>query len=337
MSKINKFNYKVYSLSWTYKFTINEKDIKSDVRFTANNTWWQWQYQLLLNYSFENSNIVNTDIIKVYRDTVLIYTWIVQDVVRTITNNYEQITLPLLWLWTLPTYILYKDWWSYTFTKTQDPAQTVRDIIDYINTVYTAWWLSYDWSSIVNYWTNVSIDFENDSCFDALKKCLETTNFTLFIDRDWKVYFKWKPVSATHTLTVAKDVEQINLEEDSERLTNKLILKHKTTTTPYEDVTSQTTYWLREIFINDQSLANQAAADEFWNNYIAENKDPLSKTNIIINNNFDIDTIKVWDTIEVKNFNFTISNLLIVKYTYNTNKITIFLEDFDSFWRELNI
>ena len=337
MSKKNKFTFKVYNINNSYKFTINENDVKSNVVFTANNDSWQWQYQLLLNYSFENSTITNTDVIRVYRDTVLVYTWICQDVVRTITNDYEQINIPLLWLWTLPTYILYKDWWSYDFNKTQDPSQTVRDIIDYINSVYIGWLLTYNVSSIEDYWTNVSIDFENKDCLSALKECVNTTNFNLFIDKDWVVYFKSKPSTATHKLTVAKDIEKINIEEDSEKLYNRLILKHKSWTTTYENITSQTNYWLKEIFIDDQWLADQWTADEFWNNYILLNKDPISKTNIIINNNFDIDTIKVWDTIDVRNFNFSITNLLIVKYAYNTDKMTIYLEDFDSFWKELNL
>jgi len=328
------FNYKVYNLSWTYKFTINIKDIKNLISFTANENWGQWQCKLLLNYNFETTTIVNTDIIHIYKDTTLIYTWIVQDVFRKINNNFEEIELPLLWLWTLPTYLLYKDSWNYVFSKNQDPSQTIKDIIDYINTIYTAGWLSYDVWSIETYWTTVDIDFDYDNCLEALIKCIETTNFKFFIDRDWKVYFKSKPVSATHTLTVWKDIEQINLEEDSENLINKLLLEYKSWILPYEDIASQGNYWLKEKYLSKTDLIDIASADEFWNNYIELYKNPINKTSIILNKNFNLENIKVWDTIKVKNFNYIINNLQIVKYSYTIDKIKLELEIFDSFGKE---
>lgn len=328
------FNYKVYWLDWAYKFTINEKTIKSDINFTANENSWQWQLRLLMDLNFENNQIINTDIIKIYKETILIYTWIVQDVFRKINNNFEEIELPLLWLWTISTYILYQDTWNYSFNKNQDPSQTIKDIIDYINTVYTAGWLSYD-TSIETYWTSVSIDFENDTCFKALKKCIEATDFKLFIDKDWKVYFKSKPVNVIHKITVWKDIEQINLEEDSEKLVNKLILKRKSWTTNYENTTSQTNYWLKEKYLSKSDLADIWSANEFWNNYITENKDPKQKTKIILNKNYDLESIKILDTIKVLNFNYLIDNLQVVKYSYSVDKISLELETFDSFWKEI--
>lgn len=329
------FNYKVYNLSWVYKFTINIKDVKNLPSFTANESGWQGECKLLLNYNFETTTIENTDIIHIYKDTSLLYTWIVQDVFRKITNNSEEVELPLLWLWTLPTYLLYKDTWSYVFSKNQDPSVIIKNIIDYINTTYTAWWLNYDVWSIETYWTVVDIDFDHDTCLDAIKKCIATTDFKLFIDKDWKVYFKSKPVSATHILIVWKDVEQINLEEDSEKLVNRLILKRKSWTTIYEDTTSQTNYWLKELYLEKTDLADSVSANEFWNNYISTYKNPINKTSIRINNNFTLENIKVSDTIQVKNFNYIINNLQIVKYSYTIDKMKLELEVFDSFGKEL--
>jgi hypothetical protein len=326
------YNYKVYSIDWSFKFPIPQTKIKEEVRFTSNINSWQWELVLLLDYNFENATIVNTDIIKVYLWTTLLYTWIVQDVKRVITNNYEEIELPLLWLWTLATYILYNDSW-YTFTKSQDPSQTIKDIIDYINSVYTWSWLNYD-TSIETYWTSVDIDFDYDTCFEALQKCIETTNFSLFINWDWKVYFWEKPVTATHKLTVWKDIEQIIIDEDSENIVNKLILKWKSWTNTYEDITSQTTYWLKEKYIEKTDLATTWTADEYWNNYILQNKNPVNKTRIIINKNYNIESIKVWDTIQVKNFKFTINNLQVYKTSYTWDKLELELENFDSFWKE---
>lgn len=330
------YNIKIYEIDWTYKFTLNLKKLKNELSFTANTKSWQWQAVLNLDLDFDYSQINTTDIIKVYLDTILIYTWIVQNIYRKITNNYQEIELPLLWLWTLTNYLLYKDTWVYEFTKTQDPADTIRDIIDYVNTIYPNW-LFYDWTSIIDYWTSFWIDFENETCFSALQKVTDTTNYYLFIDKDWKVYFKPKESTPTHKLTVWKDVESISFQEDSEKLVNKLVLEYKTWTKTYEDATSQTTYWIRELYLVKTDLVDVTSADEFWDNYILENKNPINKTQIVVNKNFNIESIKINDTIIVKNFSFDIDNLIIVKYSYTNDKIKIDLEEFDSFWKELNL
>jgi len=328
------YNIKIYSLDLVYKFTLNPKAVKNDIQFTASLNSWQWQVLLNLDKSFVYSEISNTDIVFIYQNTTLIYQWIIQDVKRIINNNFEEIILPILWIWTLTSYILYRDSWNDTFTKNQDPSQTIKDIIDYINSIYAASFFSYDVSSIETYWTTVSIDFEKESCFSALQKCIEVTNFNLFINNDWKVYFKLKPTIATHRLTVTKDVEQIIVEEDSEKLVNKLVLTHKDWTDIHEDATSQTTYWLKELAISKTDL-DQAWADEFWSNYINTYKNPISKTTIILNKNFDFNKIKVLDTIRVNNFKYSIVNLQVVKYWFSRDKLQLFLEDFDSFWTAL--
>lgn len=330
------FNYKVYDISWAYKFTINIDTIKNLIKFTGNINSWQWQCTLRLDYKFDNTQIVNTDVIKIFKSDVLIYTWIVQDIFRNITNSYEEIELPLLWLGTLGTYILYRDGWSGEFNKTQDPADTIKEIIDYINATYTGVWLNYDITSIEDYWSSVSLDFDYDNCFEALQKCIEITDFWFFIDKDWKVYFQSKPSTATHTLTVWKDIESITYEEDSENLVNKLRLVYSDGNKTYEDVTSQTTYWLREINLNESDIVWVTSADIFWANYINTNKDPIQQVRITVNKNFDIESIKVLDTIRVLNFDFTINNLQVVKYSYDVDKLSIDLENFDSFGKEIN-
>lgn len=327
--------YKLYDKAWTYKQTINKLDIKSDISFSSNENWGQGQLRLRLNYSFDSSTISATDIIKIYDKDVLIYTWIVWKVTRKITNSYDEITVPILWLNILTSFILFKDTWNYIFSKNQEPATTIKEIIDYINSIYTAGWLSYTWSTIIDYWTSINIDFENDTCQNALIKCIEATDQKLFIDKSWVVYFNSKPVTPTHQLTVWKDIEEIIVDEDSENIVNTLILERKSWITPYTDPTSIATYWLREKYISKTDLVDIWSANEFWANYIAENKNPVIKTKIVVNKNYDLKTLKVLDTIKVNNFKYLINNLQIVKLNYTTDKVILELETFDSFWKEI--
>lgn len=329
------FNYKVYDIDWTYKFTINLDDIKSEPSFSANNLWGQWQLSLALNYSFDNNKINNTDVIKMYKDTVLVYTWIVQNLQRIITNTHDEIVLPLLWLWTLPTYLLYKSGGVYQFNKTADPSVIVKDIIDYINTIYTTPWLNYNWTSITTYWVTINVDFDNETCLSALLKVAKATNYYLYTDQSWQVFFRAKPVTPTHKLTVWDSVEQINLEDDSEELVNKLILTWSGGTDIYDDLTSQAAYGVREKYLEDTDIKNQATADEYWDNYILENKDLIQKTKVIVNKNYNLESLNVWDTIIIQNFKYIISNLQIVKLSYSPDKVMLELEVFDSFGKEI--
>jgi hypothetical protein len=327
------YNFKVYDKNWTLKFTISPKKVKSDISFSANINWWQWQLMLKLRENFSYNSIINSDIIKIYKGLALIYAWLVQNIVRNITNSFEEVEYPILWLWTLLNYLLYKDLGNYSFTKNQDPSQTVKDIVDYIDTIYPGI-LSYDLSSIDTYWSSISIDFANITCFEAIRKVATATWYRFFIDKDWKVYFKQKSTTVNHNFTVWKDIEQIQVEENSESLANKLRVNYKAWYSPYEDATSQTNYWLHEVFQSQTSL-DLAWSDSFWNSYIATNKNPIKKTKIVLNKNYDLESIKIWDVIKVNNFSYSISWLQVVSYNYNWDKLEIWLENQSFFWNEI--
>lgn len=330
------FNYKVYQNDGTFKFTINPKSVKSDVNFSANENGGQGQLSLSLDYTFENWDINNSDFIQIRKGINLIYTWVCQKVNRTITSDIQEINIPLLWLWTMPGYLLFYDAWYYVFTKNQDPAQTIKDIITWINSIYTWNWLNYDASSIPDYWSSQSFDFNYTNCLDAINTVAERIGWSWFIDKDGKVYFKPKNATSSHNLTVWKDIEQIKLSQDSEKLTNVLRLKYDSWVNVYTDATSWGIYWRRQIYI-DKSDLTSAQADTFGNAYISDNKDPINKTTILLNKNYDIESIKILENITVKNFNYSINNLKIVKYQYSVDRLLIELEAFDSFGKELNL
>lgn len=329
------FNFRVYQKDGTFKFTINPKDVKNEISFTANYNWWQGQLLLLLNYSFENSQIENSDFIQIYKWSVLVYTWVCQKIDRVITNNFQEINIPLLWLWVIPTYdMFFKTGIWYSFTENKDPSEIVKDMINWLNTNYN--WLSYDTNSIPLYWSNESFTFDYTNCFVALNTIAERIGRKWFIDKDGKVYFKPKDLTTTYKLTVWKNIESIELSQDSENLINNIRLKYDSGVNAYFDNTSMSTYWRRVKYI-DKASYTLAQANTYWNTFINENKDPKNKTIIILNNNFNLESIKVLENITVKNFWYIINNLQIVKYTYSVDKIVLELEEFDSFGKELNL
>jgi hypothetical protein len=68
---------------------------------------------------------------------------------------------------------------------------------------------------------------------------------------------------------------------------------------------------------------------------MAKNKDTKKKTIVTVNSNYDIETIRPGDLIQVQNFEYSISGLQIVKIDYNPDNIKLELEEFNSFTKEI--
>lgn len=329
MTKVKKYSWKVYSLDWTFKFTIKPSDVKSRLVFESSIEAGQWQFQLVMNKPVDYTDITNTDIIKVYcidrdnPDWRIIYTWIVQQVIKRINQNYEEITLPLIWLWSVFNYKLF------TWTKDDTPWNIISDIVDLINVDYNLFTKNLDTT-----WTNIKIDSENETLLKLMDRVSQASWDFYMVKADWEVIFQPKPTTPTHTLKLWRNVTKVEMKQDTEKLVNKLYLTWHNWTTPYEDLTSQTQYGLREKHISDTQIKQQDSADEFWNQYIADYKNPINQTTIEVNDEYDIESIHPWDTISV---NWTeIQNRLIKKVRYYMDWVTLYLEDFESFWKEFN-
>lgn len=337
---MKQYEVKIYELDWTFKETLLWTEIINDFSFSAQINWWQWEWIFELDKTFGNISYLIWDFVKVYVYTddytswLLLYTWIINKITRKITGWIQTLQLSCLWLASILSFIYFYSW-SYAFNKNQDPAQTIKDVIDYFNTKYTAGWIGYSWWNISNYWSSINIDFNYTKCFDAIKNLKNATNYRWFLGANWDMFFKQVPSSPTHTFTLEKDLDEIILEENWEKIINKHILNWKSWTATNSDPTSQTTYWLRELFENKTDIADLSSANIYWTNYIANNKDYKKKTSVIINNSYNIESIKPWDTIKILNIDYTIDNLQINKISYSSDKIRLELDQIDSVWNEI--
>jgi len=336
------YQIKVYSLDWTYQKTISPSIIMSDISFSKNINGWTTDINIELDLKFGNSDFSNGQVVKISvfddnnKSWKLIYTGVINGVVRNANTNSETITLVCLWISSLLSQIIYDNAWR-VFTKIDDPANIIKNIIDYINTIYTWWRFTYGWWKIDTYGSTIEIDFNYTDCFSAIKKVKDVTDFYFYIDQSWEIYFKAKPTTATHSLTNKKNVENIDMKEDIESLVNRVFVERKGgTIKTYQDTASQTTYWIKEKKISKTELWSVTSQDTFWDNYIAENKDPKKKTKVIVNNLYDIDSIEPWSTIKIKNIEHTIDNIQVLNVQYTPDKVTLSLDEYISFWQQVN-
>jgi hypothetical protein len=246
----------------------------------------------------------------------------------------QGVRLTCLGLGSLLTHIFFKSGGSFTVSRgPEDPTVTAKAIIDYFDTFYPGL-ITYDISSIpATVGTNISFAFADYKCFDALKKTgeLSGAGWWWHIDADGKLQLKAKPTSATHRLAIGREIQSITATKTGEKIANDIQVRRSGgTATDYSDSTSITAYGLRSQIVNDSSISDATTANQRGGKLIADGKDPKVSARIVLNEQADIDAIKVGDTVEILNLKkgttFFSTNSQIVSTTYKGTELEIELE-----------
>ena len=324
------YNYKVYDKTGTYKFTINPSIVKNRVSFSANINGGQWQFTLVLNGVVD---IDSSDILKVYRKTKLVYTGVFQNVEKSISQNGIEYSYPVLWIFSVMSMIRYQ--WPASYT--QDPAITCKDIIDDINAIFN--FLSYSGTSIPNFWSTRTLNFSSkQTFFEALKSCVDLMGRYIYIDQNWLVTIKEKWTVKDYSLTIGKEISQIEITEDAEKIANRVLVRYDVWTYTVTDAISIATYWQKDFRFENTDFS-LAEATTYGDNYLANNKEPKIQTqaDVVRTDFFDFDDVKIGDIVKINNTKDVLSVLQIVKYSYNEEKMSLYFEDFSSFWKEISL
>lgn len=330
-----RYDIKTYNKDWTFKNTINPNIVMNDISFTENVNWWQWQLILNLALSFADNSFQGWDLVKVvlfnerYKQWKQIYFWYVSQITRKYDTNKWYISLTCLGIASLLNKILFS--WSYAWTVTN----ILEQVITKFNNNYN-WLISI--AQIDEYEESVSMKFDsNMTCKDVIDNLSNTTNYYRFIDAEWKFYFREKLTQQNHIVSNQYAVETMSLNYSFEWIVNKFYLEREWINLQiYEDVNSQNNYWIKEKYELSSTIVNQATQDEYWNNYIKQNKDPKNASSIVVNSKYDIESISPWDTVSVVNTEYSIRNLLIEKITYTPIRITLTLEENETLRNVIN-
>jgi len=334
-----QYEYRVYSIDGTFKQTIPRNKILREPRFVMQINGTQWALSIWVNTTFWDTTFQTMDVVRVFEfDTVnhssgiQIYSWVITRVRRMLEIGTQSIEYETIGIGTLLNFVLFNQSSSYIFSKNQDPSTTFGEIITYFNTQYTANWLS---DSSTSLWSSINYDFSHTKCYDGIREIAELTTYYWYIDRLWSLKFATKPSTATHFLTVWKDIENIQYIQDSEQLVNRHILTWKSGTKTTEDATSISSNGLHELFESKTEIGDLSSATIAWQTLIDERKDDENRIKITVNNNYDIESIEPGHTVTVWNTDIAITNLQINKVEYNVEKAVLHLERFDNFTKEI--
>ena len=337
------FNIKIYTIAGDFVMVVPPSKIMSNISFSSVINEWQGQLSVKLNYPFSQTIISMGNIIKVFAVTESyqlgkqIYVWSIDDINRVLEKNGEYIEIRAIGIGSLLGRGYYKNWSSKVFTKNQEPATTIKDIIDLFLLKYP-WAIYYDWTSIENYWSSLSFDFSNDFNNLAIKKIVSTIPFFWSVDWDWKINFhpkNWWIGVLTHNVTVWKDIDGLVASENSENVKNSYTLNYTGGTVSGSDSASITQYGEREYEETKAEISNVGTANIAVATYILENKDYKKRTSCTVNSQYNIESIRPWDLLTVRNLDYSILTLQINRIEYDTNTARLEMEKITSLWAEI--
>lgn len=274
-------------------------------------------------------------------DSQLLYSWRLSKINRSFSNNKENIQTTFLSLYTLLNDIYFMQDWEMIFQIEDDPANIIKAIIDYFDTLYP-WILSYTEDSIDDYWEDVYLEFDTMTCGDALKSVMNWLSYYIFIWADWVIQFHNKPQTITHNFTYEKDITALTIPEDYEQVANAVRANYKYIwwshtwiTDVALDNTSIAKFWRKEIIIWNENLYWQTAGETYRDSYLNKYKNWKKNITLTVSTLYDIESVHPGDTVRIRNFDLSINNLQISKIDYTYEYIRISLEYYTSIAQEI--
>lgn len=330
------YQIKTYWYDWIYKHTINPNKLMNAIQFSSQINWWQWECRIQLAYPINTPSFDKSDIVKIvcYDDDNingrLVYTGGISRIKRYIQPTGEYIELTCLWLFSLLNRILYYSG-AYNFTKTDEPANIIKDILDYFNTQYTGNFFSYAW--IENYWQSITLNFNYKKCNESIsdiQKATPTYFFYIWADGVIKYKNSWWTLT-NHRLKIENQIQEVYIEENIESSVNKLFVWYtEGVAWPYSDWVMQTQYGIIERKQDTPNGTTSVWAPIRWTDYLEKNKEPKKQIQMTVNNKYDIESIEPWHLITILNTEYETNPLLVNKVQYSYDKVVLSLDKYET-------
>lgn len=343
---MKSYEVKLYSRVWVYKKTINPRDIVSEIQFSEDLDWWQSDMNIEVIGQFDD--FLSTDIIEIREvdeENMIIsptYTWVIEEISVKEYENWDTVNLQLLGLATVLNDNIYKTWGNRVFTSNLTVWNLVKSIIDSFNSDYwtLSWWdtqnvttnlIRYTASSIDTSWSLVNISYDNDSCFDAIRKAIEDTDFSFWIWVDWVCYVQKDSWQSKVSLTLWRQVVLVDRKIHKRELTNHLY--HERTWNneqTYTDPVSISLFWKKEKKITDSDVLDATTQNTKWNKYIQDYAYERNEIQITMKPQ-QSNSIVPWNILSLNNVKIPLIDKKITKISKSKDVWIINVWDFISF------
>lgn len=254
-----------------------------------------------------------------------------------IDPNGEGVKVTCLGIASLLTRSYYGSTPVYSVTQTAtDPETIAKAIIDNFNSAYSGSLISYAGTTTA-VGSNVSKVFNQRKWSDALNDTVDlaTTGYWWHIDQNGYFYFQPKPSTVTHTFTIGRDVDSLHAPKDAESIVNDVAATWQSGSVTATDPTSQATYGTGSPatgrmtkLVSDTTITSVGGANNLAAKEVADNKDAIVSCRIVVNTNYDLESIRPGQTCRIVNFKlastfFGTNALQIVTMSYNGDTVEL--------------
>lgn len=356
MAQAARFFAKVYTLAGTFRAPVIDESlllgvptIVREVNKPAG------QIELALAYPFDNfgySTAIDVgNLVKVYavndanKTGLLVYQGFIEEIDGTFSASSNTVTLRIFPIDALMERSIWKRTGSYVVTYAANDVDAIfSDAIDDMNTIYG----TYFSKNLGNPGLTLNQTFTRQTHLAAMNAAAKS----LVDGWYWRVrangqvdLAQFDDVTPTHKLTVGKTIDTIHVVKSALNLKNKVVVSWgpTPTDTEYTDGTSVTAYGTRMALISDSGINDIGTANTKGNGEIARRKDIVTKTEIIVNAQYAIETILPGDTIKIENVTDNTSQMVtgvlrVLRTEYNGATCSIHLGDvLDNFGNELGL
>lgn len=344
------YSIKLYSKTDTFIKTIWYRFIMSEIQFRSAINGWQWELIIDLSLPITDTSFDDAFVARIYCDdwiyniSNMIYRWVIVKVKRIIRDWVQIISVTMLWLSYLLNRIYYLNGVDHVFTKTQEPMLTMAEAIADVNTYYN--FFSIPVGNAPYYWSSVAIEFDKTYANDVLTKIGGIIQRGYYINQNGEIFFKEKPSSPTHEMTLGKEVDEIEYEIDREDIRNSVAGEYSFETNPQPWVTqtnyaisswqdnnpSSNVYGVAQLIV-ESDVKDSPSAAVVAQQVLARKKDPIKVSRLVVNSNYNIESIKPWDTITIKNCPVAIENVQVYSASYSPYKVSIEIEKLENIWQ----
>lgn len=323
------YQIKIYNLDWSYKATINPNDVLNEISFTSNINGWAGQLSIQTTYSIAELNFQWWEYVKVvmfddyHKEWKQIYYWFISEIIRSVESSREYTTFVCLWINSLLNNILYING---SYTKT--PSGMITDVLTFFQNQYgciTAWTIDTTDATTQNY------NWNYNNCFEIIKSVCEWSWSKFLIDGEWKLQFfkTW----TNHFLHLHYDIDKLTITDTIESVINQYVLaRNGWTVKTYSDSTSQSMYGRKDEYESNSEINSSATQDTYWNQFIADNRNPKETMQIVLNTNIQFEDIQPWDSITILNAWIEIANKVINKISYKPDQCVLTIDKTDTLW-----
>lgn len=323
---------KTYNLNWTYKETINPDSILNEINFSAWLNQWQGQLTIQTDYKFADTSYKGWEYVKVWLydehhiNWKQIYYWYISKIQRKAEQSKEYTTFTCLGVWSLLKSIIYSNG-NYSQTCYNMMTNIRSFFNNYYSNVITNW-------TIYNGWNTQAWTWSWNNCFDCFTTIAKAINYNWTVDSLGKLDLFIPSTRTKHIVHMSEEVMSITIDNSIEEVVNNYYLARTGAQSTYTNSTSQSTYWRKDKYEMVSNLNSATTMNDYWNSYIATNKNPKQSVQIVLNAEYPFEDIKPWDTISVLNTDLsTLSNLVITKIQYKVDQAVLTIDYEDTLWK----